>query len=452
MTICGNIHGIRRIAAVALAGAGPFALFGAGCFGRDRPVAPIVAERIAVSRAANRAGSRRGAACRRPGMSLCRNFSLLNKNFVTDGAVLAFRLARFCAGRLDCRIGYFGVTICGNIHGIRCIAAVALAGADPFALFGAGCFGCDCPVAPIVTERIAVSRAANRAGSRCGTACCCPRVSLSGNLSLCDEYFVADGAVLAFCLSRHCAGRLDCCIGYFGVTVRRNIHSFRCIAALALAGTSLFALRSAGRFGCNCPVAPIVAERIAVGCAANRAGFRCSAACRRPCVSLCRNFSLRNKNFVTDGAVLALRLARLHAGRFDRLVDHFRMALGRNSFLRDENLSTDGAVLALCQAWLCAGRSDRFINDFCVRLAFNRDSARLCLDRNRVQIIVNKIFTVRRNRNGIVPCSLRCLECQHHNDAVSFSRTIQAVPNNADRVVVQFSRLCHCQSCKSLTC
>ena len=128
------------------------------------------------------------------------------------------------------------------------------------------------------------------------------------------------------------------------------------------------------------------------------------------------------------------------------------MALGCNSFLRDENLSTDGAVLALCQAWLRAGRSDRFINDFCVRLAFNRDSACLCLDRNRVQIIVNKIFTVRCNRNGIVPCFLRRLECQHHNDAVSFSCTIQTVPNNADRVVVQFSRLCHCQSCKSLTC
>ena len=277
-------------------------------------------------------------------------------------------------------------------------------------------------------------------------------MTLGRNLSLCDENFVADRAVLALGLARHCAGRLNRCIGYFGVTICGNIHGIRCIAAVALAGADPFALFGAGCFGCDCPVAPIVAERIAVGCAANRAGFRCSAACRRPCVSLCRNFSLRNKNFVTDGAVLALRLARLHAGRFDRLVDHFRMALGRNSFLRDENLSTDGAVLALCQAWLCAGRSDRFINDFCVRLAFNRDSARLCLDRNRVQIIVNKIFTVRRNRNGIVPCSLRCLECQHHNDAVSFSRTIQAVPNNADRVVVQFSRLCHCQSCKSLTC
>ena len=258
--------------------------------------------------------------------------------------------------------------------------------------------------------------------------------------------------MLAFRLAGLCAGRLDCRVDHFGVALRRNFFGFHCIAAFTLAAAGLLTLFRAGRFGRNRPRAPVMAERFAVRCTASRAGSRLCAACRCPAVALCWDLSLGDKNFITDGAVLAFRLARLRTGRFDRMVDHFRMALGRNSFLRDENLSTDGAVLALCQAWLCAGRSDRFINDFCVRLAFNRDSARLCLDRNRVQIIVNKIFTVRRNRNGIVPCSLRCLECQHHNDAVSFSRTIQAVPNNADRVVVQFSRLCHCQSCKSLTC
>ena len=447
-----NFFGFYCITAFTLAAAGLLALFRAGRFSRDRPGAPVVAECLAVRRTANRAGSRLRAACRCPSVSLGGNLSLRNENFIADGAVLAFRLAGFCAGRLYGCIDYFGVPLGRNFFGFNCITAFTLAAAGLLALFRAGRFGCNCPVAPIVTECFAVRRTASGAGSRFRAARRCPSVSLCRNLDLRNKNFIADGAVFAFRLARHCAGRLDCRISYFGVTICGNIHGIRRIAALALAGTSLFALRSAGRFGCNCPVAPIVAERIAVGCAANRAGFRCSAACHRPCVSLCRNFSLRNKNFVTDGAVLALRLARLHAGRFDRLVDHFRMALGRNSFLRDENLSTDGAVLALCQAWLCAGRSDRFINDFCVRLAFNRDSARLCLDRNRVQIIVNKIFTVRRNRNGIVPCSLRCLECQHHNDAVSFSRTIQAVPNNADRVVVQFSRLCHCQSCKSLTC
>ena len=116
VAVCGDIHSFRCVAAVTLAAASLFALRSAGRFGRDRPVAPIVAERIAVGCAANRAGSRRGAACRRPGMSLCRNFGLRNKNFVTDGAVLAFCFAGYCAGRLDCRIGYFGVTICGNIH------------------------------------------------------------------------------------------------------------------------------------------------------------------------------------------------------------------------------------------------------------------------------------------------------------------------------------------------
>ena len=64
--------------------------------------------------------------------------------------MLAFRLAWLRAGRLDCRIGYFGVTICGNIHGIRRIAAVTLAAASLFALRSAGRFGCNCPVAPAV--------------------------------------------------------------------------------------------------------------------------------------------------------------------------------------------------------------------------------------------------------------------------------------------------------------
>ena len=101
-------------------------------------------------------------------MSLCRNFGLRNKNFVTDGAVLAFCFAGYCAGRLDCRIGYFGVTICGNIHGIRRIAAVALAGAALLTILGAGCFGSDCPVAKVMAECIDCSGVlviANAAGS-----------------------------------------------------------------------------------------------------------------------------------------------------------------------------------------------------------------------------------------------------------------------------------------------
>ena len=191
-------------------------------------------------------------------MSLCRNFGLRNKNFVTDGAVLALGLARHCAGRLYGCIDYFGVAVCGDIHSFRCVAAVTLAAASLFALFGAGCFSCDCPVAPIVAERIAVSRAANRAGSRCGTACRCPSMTLGRNLSLCDENFVADRAVLAFRPAFHCAGRLD-----------RRVNDFR--------------------------------------------------------VSLGGNLGLCDKNFVTDGAVFAFRLAGLRAGRLDCCVDYFDM-------------------------------------------------------------------------------------------------------------------------------
>ena len=129
-------------------------------------------------------------------------------------------------------------------------------------------------------------------------------------------------------------------------------------------------------------------------------------------MSLGGDHFLRNKDFVADGAVLALGLAGFGAGRLDPCVNDFGVALGWNLFLRFDNRSADraadairqtrfgtgcglarngllsvtgrrdlslrnddcvadGAVLALGLAGFGAGRSLCCVNDFGVALGLN---------------------------------------------------------------------------------
>ena len=193
MALRRNFFGLRLIAALALAGTGLLALFRAGRFGRYRPFAPVVAERFAVSFAADRAGSRCGAACCCPGMSLCRNYGLCNENFIADGAVLAFRLARLRTGRFDCRIDHFRMALRRNFFGLRLIAALALAGTGLLALRSAGCFVRDRPVAPVVAK---------------GTTDCDGQ-SVADRITL-VALDVIRRSVRAGCLCRHLVGGLVC--------------------------------------------------------------------------------------------------------------------------------------------------------------------------------------------------------------------------------------------------
>ena len=75
------------------------------------------------------------------------------------------------------------------------------------------------------------------------------------------------------------------------------------------------------------------------------------------------NFFLCDQNYITDGAVLALCLACLGAGRGNCRVDDLSMSRGGNFFLRDQDCITDGAVLALCLTCLGAGRRDCRVDD-----------------------------------------------------------------------------------------
>ena len=63
----------------------------------------------------------------------------------------------------------------------------------------------------------------------------------------------------------------------------------------------------------------------------------------------CGNFLLLNDDRMTDGAVLAFRQAGLRAGRLNRRVDHFRVALRRDHFLSGNHRIADRALLSICQ-------------------------------------------------------------------------------------------------------
>ena len=82
-------------------------------------------------------------------------------------------------------------------------------------------------------------------------------VALGGNLSLCNENFVADGAVLALSLAGFGAGRLDCLVDHFRVASLCKLSLFRCCASIA--GARFLARCCAACGSCYCPFAPAVA-------------------------------------------------------------------------------------------------------------------------------------------------------------------------------------------------
>ena len=157
-----------------------------------------------------------------------------------------------------------------------------------------------------------------------------PAVTLGGNLSLCNDHFIADGAVLAFGLAGCSAGSLDCQVDDLGVALGGNLGlcndhfvANRAMLTLGLAGFG------AGRLD------PCV----------NDLG-----------VALGWNLCLCNDDLIADGAVLALSLAGFGASRLNSRINDLGMALGRNIFLRFDNRSADRAADAIRQTRFGAGR------------------------------------------------------------------------------------------------
>ena len=85
-------------------------------------------------------------------------------------------------------------------------------------------------------------------------------------------------------------------------------------------------------------------------------------------MSLGGDHFLRNDDCVADGAVLALRLTGLGAGRLDCGVNDHGVSLGGDHFLRNDDLVADGAVLALRLTGLGAGGLGCGVNDYGVSL------------------------------------------------------------------------------------
>ena len=209
-------------------------------------------------------------------------------------------------------------------------------------------------------------------------------MALGGDHFLGNEDFVADRAVLALGQTSLRAGRSLCCIDYFCVAGRGDLFhtgedritngALRTGFMTSLgAGSGLFRNFNRGMPGCS--------DCFGLGCIANCAGVGLDAGVltgRRgrdlaliPAVALGGNHFLRNKNFVTNRAVLALGLAGFCAGSRNSLVNDLGVALGGNHFLRNENLVADGAVLALGLAGLGAGRLDSCVNDLGMALSLN---------------------------------------------------------------------------------
>ena len=217
--------------------------------------------------------------------------------------MLAFRLARLRAGRLDCRVDHFRVTLRGNFllsNGDHITDGAVLA----LSLAGFG---------------------ASRLNSRINDL----GMALGRNLFLCNENFFADGAVLALGLAGFGAGRLDSRINDFGVAGRRN---------LSLCNENFIANRAVLTFGQS----SLRAGRSL--CCVNDFG-----------VPLGGSLSLCNENFIANRAVLTFGQSSLRAGRSLCCVNDFGVPLGGNLSLCNENFIANRAVLAFGQTSLRAG-------------------------------------------------------------------------------------------------
>ena len=269
--------------------------------------------------------------------------------------MLAFGLAGCGAGRCNCRVDDFGVSLGGN-H-FLCNEYLVADGA-----------------------MLALGLAGYGAGS-CNSFVDYFRMPLSRNLFLRYKHFIANRAMFAFGLAGCGAGSCNSRIDHLGMTGCGDLFhtgenritngALRTGRMTSLgAGSGLFRNINRGMPGC--------VDCFGLGCIANCAGVGLDTGVltgRRgrnhafvPLVALGGNHFLCNDNLVADGAVLAFGLAGLGAGRSLCCVNDFGVSLGGNHFLCKEYLVTDGAVLALSLAGLGAGSLDCRVNDHGVSL------------------------------------------------------------------------------------
>ena len=209
-------------------------------------------------------------------------------------------------------------------------------------------------------------------------------MSLGGNLSLCNDHFVADRAVLAFGQTCFRAGRGFGCVDHFCVTGCGDLFHTgdRSAADRALrtrsttdlgAGSGLLSNIDRGMAGC--------VNRFSLGFIANRADIGLDAGVLTgrsghdlaliPAVALGRNHSLLFDSRSADLAASAVRQAALGAGR--RLARNGLLGVSgrRNHFLCNDHFVADGAVLALGFTGCSASRLDSRANDFGMTLGGN---------------------------------------------------------------------------------
>ena len=190
------------------------------------------------------------------GVALGGDFLLCNENLVTGGAVLALGQTRLRAGRLDCRIDDLGMTRGGNHFqagedritngALRTGLVTSLgAGSGLFRNFNRSmsscvdCFGLGC-IANCAGESLDTGVLTGRSGRDLALV---PLVALGGNLSLCNDDRVADGAVLAFGQASLGAGRLDPCVNDLGVSLGGDdlaiLHLLFADGAVGIAGVAI---------------------------------------------------------------------------------------------------------------------------------------------------------------------------------------------------------------------
>ena len=189
---------------------------------------------------------------------------------MTDGAVLACRLARLRAGRLDCRVDHFRMASRGDHFRLGLSAHCAGVGLDAGILTG----GLDCDLALVPTmalrrdhfalldHRTADGALLSICQTSFRTGCCLTgnrhrSVLLHGNHFLRNDDRMTDGAVLAFRQAGRSAGRLNRLVDHFRVTSLCKLSLFRCCASIT--GARFLARCCAACGSCYCPFAPAVA-------------------------------------------------------------------------------------------------------------------------------------------------------------------------------------------------
>ena len=278
------------------------------------------------------------------GVSLRGNHGLPDQHLVTDRAVLAFGLTRRLAGCGDCRVDYLGMPCCRNLRlllqdSVADVAMLAfcltcrLTGRRNRRVDNLGvprCRNFGLRGQNLVTDRTML--AFGLAGSLAGCGNC--RVGhdgmpLCGNDFLLDQLLPADRAVLAFRLARRLAGRGDRRVYDLRVSRCRNLglrdqH--------LMADRTMLAFRFAGHFAARCD------RRVC-----------------HLCMPGCRNFCLRDQYLLANRAMLAFRLAGRLTGCGNRRVCHGGMPLRRHRCRLDQHLSANRAMLAFGLARFLAG-------------------------------------------------------------------------------------------------